>query len=232
MRFVGEPIAAVVAPHPGGGRGHRRSGRGRDRARRRRWSMRRRRWRPALPRVHGEAAANVIVEGRVKTAGFDATMAAAHRRIKLDIRSRRQNALPLEPRAAHAAWDPASQRVTLHCATQTPHAHAHHHRRADRHAGERPARDRARCRRRLRAEDVAGARVRGGDLARAQAQDARSPGRRTGARTSSPASTAATSTSRSKAPSTPTPGCSRCPRTFSPMSAPIRAIRPPAGSSR
>ena len=70
----------------------------------------------------GEAAGNVIVEGRVKTAGFDATMAAAHRRIKIDIRSRRQNALPLEPRAAHAAWDPTSRRVTLNCATQTPHA--------------------------------------------------------------------------------------------------------------
>ena len=49
-------------------------------------------------------------------------MAAAHRRIKIDIRSRRQNALPLEPRAAHAAWDPTSRRVTLNCATQTPHA--------------------------------------------------------------------------------------------------------------
>jgi carbon-monoxide dehydrogenase large subunit len=70
----------------------------------------------------GEAAANVIVEGRVKTNGLDATMAAAHRRIRIDVRSRRQNALPLEPRAAHAAWDPTSRRVTLNCATQAPHA--------------------------------------------------------------------------------------------------------------
>jgi aerobic carbon-monoxide dehydrogenase large subunit len=73
------------------------------------------------PLVHGEATSNVVVEGRVKTAGFDAKMAAAQRRIKIDIRSHRQNAMPLEPRAAHAAWDPASQRVTLNCATQTPH---------------------------------------------------------------------------------------------------------------
>ena len=49
-------------------------------------------------------------------------MATAHRRIKIEIRSHRQNALPLEPRAAHAAWDSASRRVTLNCATQTPHA--------------------------------------------------------------------------------------------------------------
>jgi len=76
---------------------------------------------PGAPLVHGEAAGNVVVEGRVKTAGFDAKMAAAQRRIKFDIRSHRQNALPLEPRAAHAIWDPASQRVTLNCATQTPH---------------------------------------------------------------------------------------------------------------
>src|SRR5438128_2608580 len=73
------------------------------------------------PLVHAEAAGNVVVEGRLKTAGFDAKVAAAHRRIKVDIRSHRQNALPMEPRAAHAAWDAASERVTLTCATQTPH---------------------------------------------------------------------------------------------------------------
>src|SRR5215813_11854250 len=72
------------------------------------------------PLVHAEAAGNVVVEGRVKTPGFDAKVAAAQR-IKVDIRSRRQNALPMEPRAAHAAWDAASERVTLTCATQTPH---------------------------------------------------------------------------------------------------------------
>ncbi len=76
---------------------------------------------PAAPLVHGEAAGNVVVEGRLKTPGFDAAWASAQRRIKLDIRSHRQNALPLEPRAAHAAWDAGSGRVTLTCATQTPH---------------------------------------------------------------------------------------------------------------
>jgi aerobic carbon-monoxide dehydrogenase large subunit len=74
------------------------------------------------PAVHREAAGNVVVEGRVKTAGVDAKMATAHRRTKIEIRSHRQNALPLEPRAAHAAWDSASRRVTLNCATQAPHA--------------------------------------------------------------------------------------------------------------
>ena len=77
---------------------------------------------PDAARVHADTSGNVIVEGRVKTPGFDAKVSAAHRRVKVDIRSRRQNALPMEPRAAHAAWDPTSRRVTLHCATQMPHA--------------------------------------------------------------------------------------------------------------
>jgi carbon-monoxide dehydrogenase large subunit len=74
------------------------------------------------PRVHTEAAGNVVVEGQVKTAGFDAKSASAYRRVKVDIRSHRQNALPLEPRAAHALWDANDGRVTLNCTTQMPHA--------------------------------------------------------------------------------------------------------------
>jgi aerobic carbon-monoxide dehydrogenase large subunit len=77
---------------------------------------------PGASLVHDEAAGNVVVEGRVKTPGFDAKLAGAHRRVKVDIRSHRQNALPMEPRAAHAAWDAAGERVTLTCATQMPHA--------------------------------------------------------------------------------------------------------------
>jgi aerobic carbon-monoxide dehydrogenase large subunit len=73
------------------------------------------------PRVHAEAPANVIVEGRVKTPGFDAARAAAAKVVAIDARSRRQNALPMEPRGAHAAFDAASGRVTLTCSTQMPH---------------------------------------------------------------------------------------------------------------
>jgi aerobic carbon-monoxide dehydrogenase large subunit len=69
--------------------------------------------------VHAGAAGNVIVEGSIKTAGFDATASA--RRVKIEVRSRRQNASPMEPRAAHAAYDLAEDRITLTCATQMPH---------------------------------------------------------------------------------------------------------------
>ena len=121
VRFVGEPIAAVLAPS---------REEAEDIAERIEVEIEqttpvvdaRDGVAPGAAVVHVEAADNVIVEGRVKTPGFDAKVAGAVRRIKVDIRSRRQNALPLEPRAAHAAWDPTSRRVTLHCATQMPHA--------------------------------------------------------------------------------------------------------------
>jgi carbon-monoxide dehydrogenase large subunit len=73
------------------------------------------------PAVHSEAPGNVIVEGRVKTPDFDAVHAGAHTRITIEARSRRQNALPLEPRSGHAAFDSVSGRVTLTCSTQMPH---------------------------------------------------------------------------------------------------------------
>ena len=37
------------------------------------------------------------------------------------MRSRRQNAMPMEARAGHAAYDAATGRVTLTCTTQMPH---------------------------------------------------------------------------------------------------------------
>jgi aerobic carbon-monoxide dehydrogenase large subunit len=73
------------------------------------------------PAVHPDVAGNVIVEGRVKTANFEAAAAAAAQRVKIEVRSRRQNASPTEPRAAHASYDVASDRITLTCATQMPH---------------------------------------------------------------------------------------------------------------
>jgi aerobic carbon-monoxide dehydrogenase large subunit len=73
------------------------------------------------PLVHDNCPGNVVVEGRFATADFAAAMAQADRRVQIKIRSHRQNATPLETRAAHAAFDPASGRTTLTCATQMPH---------------------------------------------------------------------------------------------------------------
>ena len=73
------------------------------------------------PLVHAQAARNLVVEGKVETPGFAAVQGAAHRLVAIELRSRRQNATPLEGRAGHAAFDPVSGRVTLTCATQMPH---------------------------------------------------------------------------------------------------------------
>src|SRR5580692_5032448 len=76
---------------------------------------------PGAPRVHDNCPANVVVEGRFKTADFDTTIAKAHKLVRVHARSHRQNATPLEARAAHAAFDPATGRATLTCSTQMPH---------------------------------------------------------------------------------------------------------------
>jgi carbon-monoxide dehydrogenase large subunit len=73
------------------------------------------------PQVHADAPGNVILEGRHKTPDFDAVWKAAAKVVKVDARSHRQNATPMEARAAHAAYDAASGRVTLTCTTQMPH---------------------------------------------------------------------------------------------------------------
>jgi aerobic carbon-monoxide dehydrogenase large subunit len=73
------------------------------------------------PLVHAHAARNLVVQGKVETPGFAAAHSAAHRLVAIELRSRRQNATPLEGRAGHAAFDPVSERVTLTCATQMPH---------------------------------------------------------------------------------------------------------------
>src|SRR5215469_4686641 len=118
VRFVGEPIAAVFAPTPAEAEdvadrieieiAELPAVRDADAA-----------LEPDAPAVHD--AGNVIVDGQFKTAGFDAVAAKARRRLQFVARSHRQNATPLEARAAHARFDPVSGRTTLTCTTQMPH---------------------------------------------------------------------------------------------------------------
>jgi len=71
--------------------------------------------------LHAEAPGNVILEGQFKTPEFDAVWNGAHKIVKVEARSRRQNATPIEPRAGHATYNAASGRITLTCTTQMPH---------------------------------------------------------------------------------------------------------------
>ncbi|MGD0316088.1 MAG: xanthine dehydrogenase family protein molybdopterin-binding subunit [Xanthobacteraceae bacterium] len=120
VRFVGEPIAAVVAPS---------EAEAEDMAEDVLVDIAEAApvidARAALaddaPTVHAEAVRNLVVEGTIETPGFAAAQQAAHCQITVEARSRRQNATPIEARAGHAAFDLASGRVTLTCATQMPH---------------------------------------------------------------------------------------------------------------
>ncbi|MGB8577658.1 MAG: xanthine dehydrogenase family protein molybdopterin-binding subunit [Pseudolabrys sp.] len=73
------------------------------------------------PQVHADAPGNIILEGKVKTSDFDAVWNNAHKIVKVEARSRRQNATPMEARSGHAIYDLPSGRVTLTCTTQMPH---------------------------------------------------------------------------------------------------------------
>lgn len=76
---------------------------------------------PHAPLVHDEVRGNVVVEARIGTPEFAAMQTGAQRRVAVTLRSRRQNATPLETRAGHAAFDAATGRVALTCSTQMPH---------------------------------------------------------------------------------------------------------------
>jgi len=120
VRFVGEPIAAVVAASAAAAE---------DMAERVDLEIEeatpvidaRAALAVGAPRIHAEAPGNVILEGKFKSPDFDTAWKGASKIVKLEARSRRQNATPIEARGGHAACDAATGRVTLTCATQMPH---------------------------------------------------------------------------------------------------------------
>jgi aerobic carbon-monoxide dehydrogenase large subunit len=73
------------------------------------------------PPVHAAAANNTLLDARFATAEVEAAFAAAHAVVEFPFTSRRQAAVPLEPRGAVAAFDPPTGRVTLFVSAQMPH---------------------------------------------------------------------------------------------------------------
>jgi carbon-monoxide dehydrogenase large subunit len=71
--------------------------------------------------VHPDLDSNVVVSVDTATAGHQAACAGAHLTLTRHVISHRQNGTPIEARAAHAAFDPTTGRVTLTCTSQTPH---------------------------------------------------------------------------------------------------------------
>ena len=119
VRYVGEPIAAVIASSAAAAE---------DLAEQVRIDIEQEK--PVVdvddalaqdaPRVHADAPGNVLVEGRIDTGAAEAFARAAEI-VEIEIRSRRQSAMPLEARGAHAAFDRGSGRVTLTASVQMPH---------------------------------------------------------------------------------------------------------------
>jgi carbon-monoxide dehydrogenase large subunit len=118
VRFVGEPIAAVFAPT---------AAQAEDAADHVEVELAEL---PALRETHDALSpqapavhelGNIIVDAQFATKEFKQAYVAARHHFPLVVQSHRQNATPLEARAAHAAFDAASGRVTLTCTTQMPH---------------------------------------------------------------------------------------------------------------
>ena len=122
VRFVGEPIAAVVAPT---------AAEAEDAAERVQIDI------EATSHVtdidaalalecaacscRSERMSNVIVEGRIEAPDLSALLTTAAAVIEQEVISHRQNATPIEARGIHAAYDTASRRIVATCATQNPH---------------------------------------------------------------------------------------------------------------
>jgi aerobic carbon-monoxide dehydrogenase large subunit len=120
VRFVGEPIAAVVAPSEAEAEDIA-DGVSVEIAEALPVIDARAALADGAPLVHAQVARNLIVEGKIETPGFADAQSAAHCQVIIETRSRRQNATPIEARAGHAAFDSLLGRVTLTCATQMPH---------------------------------------------------------------------------------------------------------------
>ena len=76
---------------------------------------------PGAIRVHDQAANNTLVEANLRTDGLNDAFANAAETFEIGIDSGRQSAMPLEARGGHAAYDRRTGRVTLNASVQTPH---------------------------------------------------------------------------------------------------------------
>lgn len=72
--------------------------------------------------VHEEASGNIFVDVRLfDTDGVDRAFTLADEIVEISCSSGRQNALPLETRAAIAQWDDREDQLVLYTPTQVPH---------------------------------------------------------------------------------------------------------------
>ncbi|SCK48372.1 xanthine dehydrogenase family protein molybdopterin-binding subunit [Streptomyces sp. WMMB 322] len=74
------------------------------------------------PLVHDEASANTLLDvSMFATEGIDEVFDEAPCVVRVDTRTGRQNALPLETRGVLAGWDDREEQLLLRTSTQVPH---------------------------------------------------------------------------------------------------------------
>ncbi|MFG2662576.1 xanthine dehydrogenase family protein molybdopterin-binding subunit, partial [Streptomyces sp. NPDC048425] len=74
------------------------------------------------PLVHERAAHNTLLDVSLfATEGIDEIFAGAACTVRVESRTGRQNALPLETRGALAQWDAREEQLVVHTCTQIPH---------------------------------------------------------------------------------------------------------------
>jgi carbon-monoxide dehydrogenase large subunit len=77
---------------------------------------------PGAPLVHAAAAANTLVDvSMFATEGIDEAFATAPCVVNVRTKTGRQNALPLETRGAVANWDDRDEQLLVQICTQVPH---------------------------------------------------------------------------------------------------------------
>ncbi|MGH3325005.1 MAG: xanthine dehydrogenase family protein molybdopterin-binding subunit, partial [Streptomyces sp.] len=77
---------------------------------------------PGAPLVHDEATANTLLDvSMFASEGIDDTFDEAPCVVRVETRTGRQNALPLETRGVVASWDAREEQLLLQTSTQVPH---------------------------------------------------------------------------------------------------------------
>ncbi|MDF2706428.1 MAG: aldehyde oxidase [Nonomuraea muscovyensis] len=121
VRYVGEPIAIVLADNPYAVEDGVEAARVTYAADRPVVSAEQA-LAPGAPLLHAAAPANTLVDvSMFATEGIDAVFAGAHEVVRVRANTARQNALPLETRGAVTSWDPREEQLVVHTCTQVPH---------------------------------------------------------------------------------------------------------------
>ncbi|GAB2782245.1 xanthine dehydrogenase family protein molybdopterin-binding subunit [Streptomyces daliensis] len=121
VRYVGEPLAVVVARDPYAAED------GLEAARvtyetRTPVTSEAQALAPGAPLVHDGAGANTLLDvSMFATEGIDEIFAGAEHVVRVETRTGRQNALPLETRGVVAGWDDREEQLLLRMSSQVPH---------------------------------------------------------------------------------------------------------------